>query len=110
MGKIIAVVHAMPGKRAQKITVTNTLENLQRLVGGGDIESISRARFLPGGCHAYCHEEGKFIGLEPNVPHGCDVIVGPIVISCCDGDGEEIGLEDWQADEAVRLINQERGL
>jgi hypothetical protein len=107
--KTIQVVQAQPGEKAVIVQASNSLEALQGLVGG-PIEGVMQAEFLPNGCHAYVHEEGKLKRLAPNLRHGYDIIVGPIVVSSCDGDGEEVGLMDHEADEAVKLLDRARGL
>ena len=57
-----------------------TLEQLQALVGGY-IELVP----IFDGSHMYCNEEGKLLGLKPNIFAGAlidfpDTIVGDVVV------------------------------
>lgn len=79
--------------------IEGDLETLSGIVGG-PIEFV----FVTYGVHAYCHEEGKIEGLEPNIAatrlagrFPVDILVGPVVFLGDGPDGEEGDLpEEWR--------------
>ena len=83
MSKMITVVLAEPGKKAKVTDIENTLENLQKIVGGY-IECIYPFEDNVG---LICNEEGKLIGLEPNRVmrdddgNAVDIIFGTFIIT-----------------------------
>lgn len=83
MSKRIKVVLAEPGKEAKVTEIENTLENLQKIVGGY-IECIYPFEDNVG---IICNEEGKLIGLEPNRVlrddngNAVDIIFGTFIIT-----------------------------
>ena len=54
--------------------IENTLEDLQKVVGGY-IEIVPTGLYSEG-IVAICNEEGKFMGLKPNMRIGYDIICG----------------------------------
>lgn len=82
MGKKISVVIIEPGKGPRHVHISNTLENLQKTVGGY-IETVTLASDLV----VICDEEGRI----KNKPYCCDIcgisFVGTVVI--CGVEGEE---------------------
>jgi hypothetical protein len=70
-----------PGKKLRSTHVSNTLENLQKIVGGY-IETVTFATNLV----IICNEEGKITGL----PYNCNIcgmnFVGTIIFAGVDGD------------------------
>lgn len=70
----IKVIIKDPGKKPRCVNISNTLENLQKTVGG-HIETVTLAKDLV----IICNEEGRLQGL----PHNCNVcgidFVGTIV-------------------------------
>ena len=76
MPDMIKAVIQRPGQISQIITIPNTLEALQQLVGGY-IETLT----LPDGFVIICNEEGRYLGLQPNVNTYAGVIVGNIIIT-----------------------------
>lgn len=86
-----------------------TLDAMQAAVGGYIelfMQSPSRHR-EDVAIDFYCHEEGRLIGLDPNVGvyagRGAFFsIVGPVLVTASNRDGETIGLTDDElADLAV---------
>lgn len=86
MGKIRAIVKRPDEEYGHMTSVSNTLHNLQNIVGGY-IEAVT----LPGGVVVICDEEGRLKGYE----HCCTVFpskacgvefVGEIVVVGADGD------------------------
>ena len=83
MSEKIKVVLAEPGKKAKVTEIENTLENLQKIVGGY-IECV-----YPFGDNVglIANEEGKLIGLEPNRVlrdddgNALDIIFGTFIIT-----------------------------
>ena len=71
--------------------VENTLEAFQSIVGGY-IEHFAETE---SGIHFFCNEEGKLLGLQPNVitVHR-DIVVGTIFAVRSDADGEFVSLTD----------------
>ena len=86
--KTIKVVLCEPGEYAKTAEIVNTLEGLQRAVGGC-IEAFYP--FEEPVC-IVCNDEGKFNGMEPNrAVYGennelLDVIFGPFMICSCRGE------------------------
>ena len=76
------------------VLIENKLKTLQQIVGGY-IEVVSyRPNLL-----IICNEEGKFLGLEPNIRYHDDIIHGTIIV--CGYKGDEFtdtpyGLERWK--------------
>ena len=105
MSKKITVVLAEPGKKAKVTEIENTLENLQKIVGGY-IECIYPFEDNVG---LICNEEGKLIGLEPNRVlrdddgNSVDIIFGTFIITGLTED--DFGsLTDEQADYYAELF------
>lgn len=88
------VIIKKPNEKYGVLTnIDNTLETLQEIVGGY-IEVVPFKN-----CLVVCNEDGKLLGLEPNLQFGFDVIVGTIVV--CGRDEEEltdipITMEEWK--------------
>lgn len=90
----ISVLIKEPGKSPRHVWISNTLENLQKTVGGY-IESVTLATDM---C-IICNEEGRLM----NLPHNCNVcgidFVGTIIL--CGIAGEELvdlpgNMESWK--------------
>ena len=81
MPDMIKAVIQRPGQISQIITIPDTLEALQQLVGGY-IETLT----LPDGFVIICNEEGRYLGLQPNVNTYAGVIVGNIIITKAEGE------------------------
>ena len=86
MGDIKCIIKRPDEKIGHTAYVNDTLENLQKIVGGY-IEVIR----IGGGCLLIVNEEGKLDGLERNFQIGhepvLDIIVGPCII-CGENDDE----------------------
>lgn len=90
----IKVIVKDPGKPARVVWISNTLENLQRTVGGY-IETVTISTDVV----IICNEEGKLLGLPHNCRLcGCD-FVGTLIIVGIDKD-EFCSLSD----EIIRLL------
>ena len=72
--RYINILLKRPNKRAKKVTIENTLEEMQKLVEG-PIEVLRYKDAL-----LVCNEEGKLKDLEPNLIIGNDLIVGSFFI------------------------------
>ena len=83
MSKMITVVLVEPNEKAKVTEIENTLENLQKIVGGY-IECVYPFEDNVG---LICNEEGKLIGLEPNRVlrddngKAVDIIFGTFIIT-----------------------------
>lgn len=85
MQKIKAIIKRPDEAYGHVTWISNTLENLQRNVGGY-IEPIALTKNLV----IICNEEGKINGLQPNFIVGSrlhEVICGDVIV--CGVDGEE---------------------
>ena len=72
----------------------NTLEAFQAAVGGC-IETVTLATDLV----IICNEEGKLIGLEPNMKIPGDILCGTIIVAGVSGDEFDdvsISFEEWK--------------
>ena len=79
--KIDCIIKRPDEPYGHKTAVSDTLENLQRIVGGY-IECVHVTEDLV----IICNEEGKLLGLEPNMRFGIDYLVGTIIVVGNDGD------------------------
>jgi hypothetical protein len=91
----IVVIVVQPGKGAVPQTIKNTLSAMQSLVGGL-IERVP-SRMVPQltdlGVHVYVNENGKLENLAPNKFVRGDILLGPMVLSMADEEGDEIGFD-----------------
>ena len=91
----------------------NTLEKMQQHVGGYieaftlTFDDVTERRIT-----AWLNDEGKLIGLEPTLvivgsdEEVIDVLVGNLLITCTDHEGETVGLTD----EEVHLFLDKLGM
>ena len=81
MKKFIRVLIKEPGKAAEMRTIENTLESLQKIVGGY-IETVTMFADLV----IICNEEGRI----KRMPLNCEIcgvdFVGPIILAGVDGE------------------------
>lgn len=104
---MILVIVRDPGQPARVERIEPTLAEFQRLVGG----PVEFVRLASDGRHgylgAYVNEEGVRLGLRPNVTLATrgDVAVGPIVLSRADATGEDIGVEEGEADTMRAMLD-----
>ncbi len=96
----IKVIVCEPGKMACVAEIGTGLEDLQRAVGGGLIETYYP--FEDAAC-IVCNDEGKYNGMRPcraiydSEKRIQDIVFGPFFI--CDGGGEDFGsLDEEQLD------------
>lgn len=94
MQKIKAIVKRADEKIGHMTNISDSLENLQRIVGGF-IEVIG----IKPGVVLICNEEGKIHGLQPNMQIPGDYVVGDVII--CGVDGEDfcdvpIDFSEWK--------------
>ena len=75
------VVRKKPGMPPEIVYVDNTLEALQKEVGG----YIQAVPFSTD-CAIICNEEGKLIPLRPNLAFCGDVLFGTILVVGVDGE------------------------
>lgn len=95
----IKVVVQNPGELSRIVTVPNTLEALQELVGGY-IEVVG----IGNGLLLVMNEEGKIRGLPENVRCLYDTIVGPVFITADkDEDFRSLTTEEIQTARAWLL-------
>ena len=73
--KEITVLKVEPGKSPETVTMPNTLDAMQKMVGGY-IEVLP----LSDVC-LVCNEDGKLLGLEGNRRLGNDIIVGTFFLA-----------------------------
>lgn len=100
--KIRAIVKMPNDKYGHVVHISNTLEELQKLVGGY-IETVPIAADV-----MIVNEEGKLLGLKPNFQYGPDVICGTMVMVGRDGENFGdcvLGFDAWKKwlDEYGRL-------
>ena len=78
----ITVLKVEPGKAPEEVTIPNTLEAMQQMVGG-----LIEIVYLDDIC-LVCNEEGKLMGLEGNRRLGDDIVVGTFFLIGENGRGE----------------------
>lgn len=96
----ITVLKVEPGKAPETVTIPNTLEAAQKMVGGY-IEIIS----LDDVC-LVCNEDGKLTGLEGNRRLGNDIITGTFFLTGCTDDGDFCSLTPEQMEHFTRRFAQ----
>ena len=101
----IDILFVEPNKLPVKKTIDDTLDNMQKLVGG-HIEYT----YLPN-CEdvsIICNEEGKILGLPFNRDIGHDVIAGNFIIVGLDETGDkDISLTKEQIDKYTKYFGKE---
>ena len=111
MANSIRVVVALPREAAVVRRVEGSLRSLQALVGG-DLEAFNGFEPLrEAGLHLYINDDGRRLELECNGLFGSgpfEDIVGPMVVSKADFEGEEVGLSENEAVFAVRFLDRLR--
>ncbi|KTE90727.1 hypothetical protein AT727_23970 [Desulfitobacterium hafniense] len=89
MEKKIKVLMVEPMKEPYPAEVENTLEGLQKAVGGY-IETV----YLEDNVVLVCNEEGKLIGLPGNRSLGNDIIAGTFFVASSNDDGDFVSLTE----------------
>lgn len=89
MEKKLKVLIVEPMKEPYPAEVENTLEGLQRAVGGY-IEAV----YLEDNVVLVCNEEGKLIGLPGNRSFGNDIIAGTFFVVGSNDDGDFVSLTE----------------
>lgn len=87
----------------RQVEIDNSLEAMQKLVGGY-IEVV----YMFDNVFMVCNEEGKLIGLEPNLVLGNgDVVVGDIFFVEFDEEGEMKSFDNRRKQEVlvIGLVN-----
>ena len=89
--KKIKVLALLPMELPKEIELDNTLEAMQKFVGGL-IECIALSdtgSAVTLVCNDECNDEGKLLGLPLNRPlwDGADVLAGPGFLAGCDSEG-----------------------
>ena len=99
--KEIIVVVKTPGEKAKMDTISNSLEGMQKVVGG-NIEYVPWGNF-----DLYCNEEGKLNGLEPNLYNAVpgDVVVGTVFVSKANEDGEAVSLSKEEVSKIIDRLS-----
>ena len=96
----IQVLKIAPGKAPEAVTIPNTLEAMQQMVGGY-IEVIPLADVC-----LVCNEEGKLMGLPGSRRLGDDVIAGTFFLAGDTPAGDFCSLTQEQADRWDRHFAQ----
>jgi hypothetical protein len=98
----IRAVVKHPGCASRMLSIDPSLESLQGLVAG-DIER----QVLDEDIGFYCNETGRLSGLMPNFIHPrLGVIVGPVVVTTVDEDGEETSLTEAEARKWAHWLDE----
>ncbi len=86
-----------PGERPETVSLgENSLKALQGLVGGW-ITTFYVEGFEEAGITSWADDEGLLKSAQPNLLAAGQPIVGPVVFTGHDGEGETIALTDEQA-------------
>jgi hypothetical protein len=110
-GGLLRIVVAAPKKQAIIKTIPNTLEAITAEISG-PLELIRLDGLRPRGIHCYINENGKLTNppLAPNLAIPGDTVVGNIVASKSNTEGEEVGLTEREAKFTCIYLNALRGL
>lgn len=96
----LTVLKVEPGKAPEEVTIPNTLDAMQQMVGGY-IEVVH----LEDAC-LVCNEDGKLIGLDGNRRVGNDIIAGTFFLVGDQGDGDFCSLTQEQLDRLTHQFAQ----
>lgn len=96
----IKVVIKRPNEFPFTTNIQDSLEGLQGAVGG-DVELVRIGPF-----DLYCNEHGKIKGLVPNIRLPHDVVMGTVLVSKANEDGDMASLSDAEAASAIRMLKQ----
>ena len=102
MTEKIRIVVAEPGKFPAVSFISDSLKDMQKIVGG----YIELFETTESEIDLFCNEEGKLIGLECNrfFPELRDVICGPIIAIGHDDEGASVSLTEEQLREALQMF------
>ena len=102
MSEKIRIVVAEPGKLPAVSFITDSLKEMQRIVGG----YIELFETTESGIDLFCNDEGKLIHLECNrfFPELQDIVCGPIIAIGHDDEDASVSLTDEQVQEAIRMF------
>jgi hypothetical protein len=84
-GNKIRVVIVEPGNEPKEKGISNTLEELQNIVGGY-IEAIPLHNEIGSDLNIVCNEEGKLLGLPLNRALDSDILCGTFIVVKSDED------------------------
>ena len=84
-----------PGGSPETVNLGNKLKHLQELVGGY-ITSVHHETLEHFGITLWANDTGLFNGLEPNLSVYRQPIVGNVVFTGHDKEGDTVGLTDEQ--------------
>ena len=101
MDKRIKVVIVEAGKPPYVKTIRNSIESMQKVVGG-DIQMLG----LSVGETLICNDEGKLIGLDGNRRIGDDIVAGTFFIAGDNEDGELVSLNDEQIYRYTQMFKE----
>ncbi len=85
MNNNIRIFRKRPGEGWQGAEIPNTLEALQKEVGGY-IETVTLAKDRKMLTVIICNEDGKLQGLAPNIIIGGELFVGTIIVAGVKGE------------------------
>ena len=94
----ISILIKEPGKDAYRAEIDNTLESLQRTVGGL-IEAVT----IADGLALICDEEGKLKSKPVNFAFCGEVFVGTVILAGTDG--EDFATLPECTEELIELIS-----
>jgi len=80
-----------PGESPKTVELSETLKDLQGLVGGY-VTTFYVPEFEEAGITAWANDEGLLIGQQPNLFVYGQPIVGPVVFTGHNDEGETVGL------------------
>lgn len=104
----LRVVFVPVGKAAEIKDIDHALEALQRTIGG----YIEAVRIGVGDNEDYIialvDEEGKLKGLAPNLCWGRDTLVGDVIFTKSNNDGDFVSLDDEDVKQIMDWVELSR--
>jgi hypothetical protein len=96
---MICIITKKPGEGAVPFDCSGELADMQAIVGGYIQYVPGDSLGLPDGVDMYVNEEGKNIGLTPNLRlwHGADQAWGTVYFVGADSDGENRSLTEEES-------------
>lgn len=106
MGKMIKVVTKAPLEAPEVKEIEHSLSNLQAEVKGL-LTTVVDDRLEAKGITIYANDEGLLLGMEHNFQAQYQqTIVGPVVLTAHNDEGETVSLTDEQVETALTYLKR----
>lgn len=90
-------IQKKPGEQPTEVELKKGIDHLQELVGGGCFTTVYHPALEQRGITLWANDEGLFLDMEPNLIVMGQPIVGPVVFTGHNSEGETVALDESQA-------------